>query len=77
MADDLAKAYSVGLRDGRKEAADRIEELEAALKWISEYNDDIPAEPPTEIGEESKKLWVALIICTCRAKYALKEKKDD
>ena len=35
MTDDLAKAYSAGLRDGRKEAADRIEELEAALRRIS------------------------------------------
>jgi hypothetical protein len=34
--DDLAKAYSAGLRDGRSEAAEEIERLREALQFIAD-----------------------------------------
>lgn len=36
MFDDLARAYSAGLRDGRSEAADEIERLREALQFIAD-----------------------------------------
>lgn len=58
------------------EAADRIERLEKALRYIAEIKGEIAEEPPEEIGEETHKMWISLILCAVSAEAAL-EKKDE
>jgi hypothetical protein len=54
----------------------RINELEAALRWIAEGRDSIPEEPPTG-SEEIYRLWVTVIVCMEWANATLEKKHDD
>ncbi len=57
----------------KKEAADRIELLEAALKKIAAIEDEHINVPKTE---EGAYLWTALAMCVELAERSLGEKKD-
>ena len=83
MTDDLVKRLrflASGQDDPHSlaitEAADRIERLEKALRWIAEVKSAIAEEPPEKVGEETHKMWVSLILCAVSAETAL-EKTDD
>ena len=56
-------------------AADRIERLEKALRWIAGVKNEIAEEPPKKVGEETHKMWISLILCAVSAETALEETK--
>jgi hypothetical protein len=56
-------------------AADRIEKLEKALRWIAGVKSEIAEEPPEKVGEETHKIWISLILCAVSAETALGETK--
>ena len=71
-----AHTHLLGMWNTMKDAADRIERLEKALRYIAEIKGEIAEEPPEEIGEETHKMWISLILCAVSAEAAL-EKKDE
>jgi hypothetical protein len=80
MTDDLVKRLRAET-DGATvnpdglEAADRIEKLEKALRWIAGVKSEIAEEPPEKVGEETHKMWISLILCAVSAETALEETK--
>ena len=80
MTDDLVRRLRYDAKkladDICGEAADRIEKLEKALRWIAGVKSAIAEEPPEKVGEETHKMWVSLILCAVSAETAL-EKTDD
>jgi hypothetical protein len=83
MTDDLVQRLRRDLSSGlsastgdTKDAADRIEKLEKALRWIAGVKSEIAEEPPEKVGEETHQMWVSLILCAVSAETAL-EKTDD
>jgi hypothetical protein len=78
MTDDLVKRLRDLVNDDDTEmlaweAADRIEQLEAALKKIAAIEDEHINVPKTEEGAH---LWTALAMCVELAERALGEKAD-
>ena len=70
--------YTIKMLDGEIQylnhaAADRIEQLEAALEKIAAIEDEHINVPKTEEGAH---LWTALAMCVELAERALGEKKD-
>lgn len=70
-----AHTHMLGMWETMNDAADRIERLEKALRWIAGVKNEIAEEPPKKVGEETHKMWISLILCAVSAETALEETK--